>query len=152
VDYDSTIDTTLHINRVRFLLGQCATRLLERGSKHDASKLEQPEKAIFDAVGNRLAVITSEGEEYNNRWAELKVGLDHHYLHNTHHPDHYLNGIDGMSLFDLVEMLMDWKAAGERHPNGMNIARSIELSSQRFSVGGQLKQILLNTAKEIGWN
>jgi hypothetical protein len=58
MDYDSTIDTTLHINRVRFLLGQCALRLLERGSKHDASKLEQPEKAIFDAVGNRLAVIT----------------------------------------------------------------------------------------------
>ena len=79
------------------------------------------------------------------------MALDHHYLYNTHHPDHYLNGIDGMSLFDLVEMLMDWKAAGERHPNGMNIARSIELSSQRFSVGGQLKQILLNTAKEIGW-
>lgn len=151
MDYDSTIDTTLHINRVRFLLGQCAIRLLERGSKHDASKLEQPEKAIFDAVGNRLAVITYEGEEYKQSLAELKVALDHHYLHNTHHPDHYLNGIDGMSLFDLVEMLMDWKAAGERHPNGMDIARSIELSSQRFSVGGQLKQILLNTAKEIGW-
>jgi uncharacterized protein DUF5662 len=149
--YDSTIDTTLHINRVRFLLGQCAIRLLERGSKHDASKLEQPEKAIFDAVGNRLAVITYEGDEYKQSLVELKVALDHHYLHNTHHPDHYLNGIDGMSLFDLVEMLMDWKAAGERHPNGMNIARSIELSSQRFSVGGQLKQILLNTAKEIGW-
>ncbi|HTD14313.1 MAG TPA: DUF5662 family protein [Chthoniobacterales bacterium] len=151
MDYDSTIDTTLHINRVRFLLGQCAIRLLERGSKHDASKLEQPEKAIFDAVGNRLAVITYQGEEYKQSLAELKVALDHHYLYNTHHPDHYLNGIDGMSLFDLVEMLMDWKAAGERHPNGMNIARSIELSSQRFSVGGQLKQILLNTAKEIGW-
>ena len=151
MDYDSTIDTSLHINRVRFLLGQCAIRLLERGSKHDASKLEQPEKAIFDAVGNRLAVITYEGEEYKQSLTELKVALDHHYLHNTHHPDHYPNRIDGMSLFDLLEMLMDWKAAGERHPNGMNIAGSIELSSQRFSAGGQLKQILLNTAKEIGW-
>jgi Family of unknown function (DUF5662) len=151
MDYDSTIDTILHINRVRSLLGQSAIRLLERGSKHDPSKLEQPEKAIFDAVGNRLAVITYQGEEYKQSLAELKVALDHHYLQNTHHPDHYLNGINGMSLFDLVEMLMDWKAAGERHPNGMNIARSIELSSQRFSVGGQLKQILLNRAKEIGW-
>jgi hypothetical protein len=99
MDYDSAIDTSLHINRVRFLLGQCAIRLLERGSKHDASKLEQPEKAIFDAVGNRLAVITYEGEEYKQSLAELKVALDHHYLQNTHHPDHYPNGIDGMSLF-----------------------------------------------------
>jgi hypothetical protein len=56
-----------------------------------------------------------------------------------------------MSLLDLIEMLMDWKAASERHPGGMNIASSIDVSSQRFSVGEQLKQILLNTAKDIGW-
>jgi Family of unknown function (DUF5662) len=82
---------------------------------------------------------------------DLKTALDHHYLHNTHHPEHYSNGVEGMSLLDLIEMLMDWKAASERHPDGMNIARSIELSSQRFSVGEQLKQILLNMAKEFGW-
>jgi hypothetical protein len=56
-----------------------------------------------------------------------------------------------MSLLDLLEMLMDWKAASERHPGGMSIADSIELSSQRFSVSEQLKKILLNTAKEIDW-
>jgi hypothetical protein len=151
MNYDSTIDTTLHINRVRFLLGQFVIQLLERGSKHDASKLEPPEKAIFDAVGNRLAVITYEGEEYKQSLTELKVALDHHYLHNTHHPEHYPNGIDGMSLLDLVEMLIDWKAASERHPGGMNIAGSIEVGSQRFSIGEQLKRILLNTVKEIGW-
>jgi Family of unknown function (DUF5662) len=151
MNYDSTIDTTLHINRVRFLLGQCAINLLERGSKHDGSKLEPPEKAIFDAVGNRLAVITYEGEEYKQSLTDLKVALDHHYVHNPHHPEHYPNGIDGMSLLDLIEMLMDWKAASERHPGGMSIADSIELSSQRFSVSAQLKKILLNTAKEIGW-
>jgi Family of unknown function (DUF5662) len=81
----------------------------------------------------------------------LKIALDHHYLQNTHHPEHYQNGIDGMSLLDLVEMLIDWKAASERHPEGMNIARSIEVSSRRFSIGEQLKQILLNTANESGW-
>jgi hypothetical protein len=41
----SKVDTTLHINRLRFLLGLCAIRLLERGSRHDASKLEQAEKS-----------------------------------------------------------------------------------------------------------
>jgi uncharacterized protein DUF5662 len=149
--YDSTVDTTLHIDRVRFLLGKCAIILLERGTRHDASKLEEPEKAIFDAVGNRLAVITYAGEEYKHSLADLKAALDHHYAHNTHHPEHYPNGVDGMSLFDLIEMLMDWKAAGERHPGGMNIVRSIEISSDRFSVGEQLKKILMNTAKEMGW-
>jgi uncharacterized protein DUF5662 len=151
MSYDSTIDTTLHINRVRFLLGQCAIALLERGAKHDASKLEEPEKAIFDTVGNRLAAITYAGEEYQHSLADLKTALDHHYAHNAHHPEHYSNGIDGMSLFDLTEMLMDWKAASERHPGGTNILRSVEISSDRFSVSDQLKQILLNTVKEIGW-
>ena len=152
MNYDSTVDTNLHIDRVRFLLGQCAIFLLERGARHDASKLEEPEKTIFDAVGNRLAVITYAGEEYKDSLAELKVALDHHYVHNAHHPQHYPNGVDGMSLFDLIEMLMDWKAAGERHPGGMNIFTSLEISSDRFSVGEQLQKILSNTAKEMGWS
>ena len=151
MSYDSTIDTTLHINRVRFLVGQCAIILLERGAKHDASKLEEPEKAIFDTVGNRLAVITYAGEEYQHSLAELKTALDHHYAHNAHHPEHYSDGIDGMSLFDLIEMLMDWKAASERHPGGTDILRSVEISSDRFSISEQLKKILLNTVREIGW-
>jgi uncharacterized protein DUF5662 len=151
MNYDSTIDTALHIARVRDLLGRCTIILLERGVSHDASKLAEPEKLIFDAVGNRLASITYDGEEYKHSLADLKTALDHHYAHNTHHPEHYPNGVNGMSLFDLTEMLMDWKAASERHPGGMNIVRSIEISSERFSVGEQLKKILLNTAREIGW-
>jgi hypothetical protein len=151
MSYDSTVDTRLHTDRVRFLLGHCAIVLLERGASHDASKLEEPEKAIFDEVGNRLAVITYAGEEYKNSLADLKVALDHHYLRNAHHPEHYPNGVDDMSLFDLTEMLMDWKAAGERHPGGIDISRSIENSSERFLVSEQLKKILMNTAREMGW-
>ena len=151
MNYDSTIDTALHIDRVRFLLGKCAIILLERGVQHDASKLQAPEKAVFDAVGNRLAVITYEGEEYKQSLADLKTALDHHYANNPHHPEHYANGVDGMSLFDLVEMLMDWKAASERHPDGMDIVRSVEVSTERFSTGEKLKKILLNTVKEMGW-
>jgi len=151
MSYDSTIDTRLHINRVHSLLGRCAIILLERGARHDASKLEEPEKAIFDTVGNRLAVVTYAGDEYKHSLADLKTALDHHYAHNPHHPEHYPNGVDGMSLFDLTEMLMDWKAAGERHPGGMNIVRSVEISSDRFAMGEQLKKILMNTVREIGW-
>jgi len=44
-----------------------------------------------------------------------------------------------------------WKAAGERHRGAMNIVRSIEISSDRFSVSEHLKKILMNTAREMGW-
>ena len=43
-----------------------------------------------------------------------KDGIEHHYAVNSHHPEHYEAGIAGMSLFDLIEMLVDWKAASER--------------------------------------
>src|SRR5260221_9177222 len=140
MNYDSTVDTTLHINRVRFLVGQCAIILLERGAKHDASKLEEPEKAIFDTVGNRLAVITYAGEEYQHSLAELKTALDHHYAHNAHHPEHYPNGVGGMSLFSLIEMLMDCKAACDRHPGGMNLGPAVKIISNRVLVGEQLNK------------
>src|SRR5258708_9346077 len=102
MNYDSTVDTTLHITRVRFLLGLCAIRLLERGSRHDASKLEQPEKAIFDAVGNRLAVITYEGEEYKQSLTDLKWPLKNHYAKNTQHPNTSPNGVNGCPFPDLL--------------------------------------------------
>jgi hypothetical protein len=60
---------------VRFLLGLCAIKLLERGTGHDASKLAEPEKAIFDVVGNRLAVITYQGEDYKQSLEDLKRRL-----------------------------------------------------------------------------
>jgi hypothetical protein len=151
MNYDSIVDTNLHINRVHSLLGQCATRLLERGSRHDAPKLEEPEKPIFDAVGNRLAVITYQDEEFKQSLEDLKAALDHHYLHNTHHPEYYSNGVDRMSLLDLIGMLMDWKAASERHPGGMNHCSFYRTQQSTVFGSEQLKEILLNTAKEIGW-
>jgi len=33
----------------------------------------------------------------------------------------------------------------------MNIVRSVEISSDRFAMGEQLKKILMNTVREIGW-
>jgi hypothetical protein len=99
MDYDSEKDATHHIDRVRFLLGLCAVILLERGVHHDASTLTAPEKSVFDTVGDRLARIIYNSEEYKRSLVELKPALDHHNARNSHHPEHYLNGVDGMSLF-----------------------------------------------------
>ncbi len=55
-----------------------------------------------------------------------------------------------MSLFDLIEMLCDWKAAGERHADG-SIEMSLGHNRERFNISPQLHSILENTAKEMGW-
>jgi hypothetical protein len=60
-------------------------------------------------------------------------------------------GIDGMSLIDVVEMLVDWKAATERMKGGGDIHRSLELNTTRFNLSPQLVSILANTIEEMGW-
>lgn len=149
--YDSKVCTRRHIDRVRLLLAKCANNLLKRGVQHDASKLERAEKVAFDAMGKRHLEVTYGSEEYMTSLVELKTALDHHYARNAHHPEHYTNGINGMSLFDLLEMLMDWKATGQGHVGGADIERCLEIGRKRFGISDQLIQILANTAKELGW-
>ena len=76
----------------------------------------------------------------------MKPALEHHYKENRHHPEHFENGIKGMTLIDLVEMISDWKAASERHNNG-DIIKSIEINQKRFGYSDDIKQILLNTVQ-----
>ena len=78
----------------------------------------------------------------------MQVALDHHYANNSHHPEHYKNGIMGMDLIDLIEMICDWKAATERNANG-DIMKSIEINQKRFNYSDELKQILINTVERI---
>lgn len=148
--YDSKVDTLLHIKRVGELLTNAASELIRRANVHDNSKMESPEKELFDEYTPKLKNSTYGSDEYKGFLKELKVALDHHYANNTHHPEHYENGVNGMDLFDLIEMFFDWKAAGERHTDG-NIYKSIEINQKRFNIEGQLVDILNNTAKKLGY-
>lgn len=151
VVYDSTHDTTMHIKRVNQLLQQAAIELLRRGDVHDASKLKDPEKHYFDVYTPLLKELTYGSDEYKASLSKLGVALKHHYEKNTHHPEHYKNGINGFDLFDLIEMFFDWKAATERHQDG-NIFKSIESNKTRFSMSDQLVDIFTNTAKRLGYS
>lgn len=142
--YDSTKDTLLHIKRVSELLSLAAIELLTRGQEHDQTKLGSPEKELFDEYTPKLKDSTYGSDEYKANLKELEPALKHHYLNNSHHPEHYENGINGMDLFDLVEMFFDWKAAGERHADG-NMEKSIEINKDRFKMSDQLVDIFRNT-------
>lgn len=150
VRYDSANDTKQHIGRVQWLLGRCKANLTKRMDNHDRSKLEEPEKSIFDEFTPKLKNCTYGSEEYKGFLEQMKPALAHHYAHNSHHPEHYLAGVDGMSLFDVIEMLCDWKAASERHADG-SIERSLEVNQDRFKLSDQLCRILKNTARELHW-
>lgn len=147
---DSSLDTLRHSRRVDELLLEVLTSIQSRLTKHDASKLESPEKEIFDEFSPKLGQLEYGSPEYKESLAQMKPALDHHYAENRHHPEHFDDGINGMTLVDLVEMLADWRAATERNKNG-SLARSLEIQQDRFEITDQLAGILENTARELGW-
>lgn len=149
-NYDSSTDTLLHIKRVNELLIQAAQELLNRAANHDTSKLHSPEKELFDKYTPLLKDSVFGSDEYAGFLSSLSVALNHHYANNSHHPQHYENGINGMTLFDVVEMFFDWKAAGERQTTG-NIYKSIDFNKDRFEMSDQLAAIFQNTAKFLGY-
>lgn len=146
--HDAIVDTKDHITRVQHYMGQIVADLIARSNYHDASKLESPELEIFAVYGPKLKNSEYLSDEYKQNLSEMKPALDHHYANNSHHPQYYSNGVNGMTLMDLVEMLADWKAAGERHKNG-NIFESIKQNTERFNLSPQLVDILTNTANEL---
>lgn len=148
--YDSTQDTHDHISKVQEAMADVRNRLRLRALRHDASKLAEPEKELYDILTPRLRGLTYGSDEYKANLAELRPALDHHYANNSHHPEHHPDGIAGMDLLDIVEMLCDWRAAGMRHANG-DMARSLEINRDRFGIEPQLYAILCNMARSMGW-
>lgn len=149
--YDSTAETLKHILRIQELLHQCAKNILDRADKHDRSKLSEKEKSIFDVFTPKLKNSTYGSDEYKSYLDEMKPALDNHYKENmNHHPDALENGINDMDLLDMIEMIVDWKCASERHDNG-NILKSIEINQKRFKMSEQLVYLFQNTVFRMGW-
>ena len=144
--YDSKKDTLDHISKVSKFMKILMVELIERAKGHDASKLEEPEKAIFDEVTSKLNKLTYGSDEYKASLKDMKVALDHHYSENRHHPEHFDEGMRDMNLVDLCEMMADWKAASERHADG-DILKSLDINQKRFQYSDELKQIFINTVK-----
>lgn len=150
-EYDSTLDTQAHIARVGMALLDVLHNLEHRASFHDQSKLAEPEKSAFDILTPKLKDLVYGSAAYRAVLGELQPAIDHHYGANSHHPEHYQAGIRGMSLLDLIEMLCDWKAAGERHEPPTNFGHSIAINTERFQLTPELVAIFFNTARELGW-
>lgn len=142
------VETQKHIENVRKYIRFMLDKIDLRGVKHDASKLESPEVEIFAEYTPKLSTVTYGSEEYKKFLNEMKPALEHHYASNRHHPEHFINGINDMNLIDIIEMFCDWKASTLRHNDG-NLLKSIEINAERFNMDGQLKQILVNTARML---
>lgn len=145
--YDSTQDTKEHIRKVQARIDEIVRRLIARAIAHDKSKLEEPEKSMYDEWKPKLRLMTEGSPEIIAARAAMGTALQHHYKVNDHHPEGNEGGITGMSLLSLIELFCDWQAAIDEK-GGVLLSN---VQRERFGIGDQLYAILENTAKELGW-
>lgn len=149
--YDSTKDILEHKERVSYWLRRFSNSLLARSEYHDNSKLEEPEKSLFDKWTPNLKRVEFGSEEYKQALEGMGEGLKHHYEHkdNRHHPEHFKNGINAMTLIDVVEMVADWMAAADAKRTHVDL----KYLAERFGINAQLIEIIANQLREEDvWN
>ena len=141
-------DTLKHVYRVQDFLMVAQRVLVERIAGHDRSKFSPEEFDAFVVASPKLKHLTYGSSEYKASLDSIKPALDHHYAYSRHHIEHFPEGIRGMNLVDLLEMICDWRAATERHADG-DIRSSIEKNQDRFGYSDDVKALLYNTVDLI---
>lgn len=133
---------------------EAVNNLEDRALSHDDSKLREPELSAFASLPD-LSGIEYGSPEYKAGLEKIKPVIQGHYAKNDHHPQHFEDGVNGMSLMALIEMLCDWRAATERGlVEGEDYAKAFmdnfDANFARFNIDPQLGDILRATAKELG--
>lgn len=141
MSYDCTQDVLDHQRLVEAILKGWAEQILFRGMSHDISKLSGLEKTAFDQWMPEMSKHSFASDGYKATLALMGPGLQRHYENNRHHPEHFPEGINGMTLIDLIEMMADWLAVAQKKGVRLNL----EHGASRFHIDSQLKEILENT-------
>lgn len=144
--YDCTQEVQEHIALVQKWMKDFTYILEGRAKVHDQSKLKNPaEKAMFDKWTPELKKREFGSPEYKEALEQMGEGLRMHYEANEHHPEHFTNGIAGMTLYNLIEMVCDWMAAAERKGSPVDM----DYLQERFQISPQLRSIIENTFDEL---
>lgn len=142
--YDSTVDTMKHKKNIEKVFSKVIKELEYRMNVHDDSKLKHPEKETYDTYIPLLQKTKYGTEEYNKVKDKMaEDGLNHHFKMNSHHPEHYENGVNDMDLFDLIEMYFDWYAASLRSDTGFK--EGLENNIEKYKIDEQLASIMRHT-------
>lgn len=133
-----------HKGKVSSNMLTIANKLIERAIEHDNSKLSKEEYESFTKFDN---TSYKSYKEYEKGLEELDDAFQHHYDNNSHHPEHHFNGVDDMSVLDLIEMVCDWKAVAEYY--GVPLEQQMELNIERYGVSVEREKLLKSIMKEL---
>lgn len=123
-----------HKNKVSSLLKKLSRSLAERADTHDNSKFEPDE---FEGFCQLDAYRNHQKEEYGSKTYEAGMKNDAVKLHlsrNSHHIEYWPNGLDDMSLADVIEMLIDWEVARQVRDTEQDINVTWQTRQKRFNL------------------
>ena len=137
-----------HIEGVQNYLKTIGLIITTRGYEHDSSKVSDEEYKYFKMANSIDRNQFKTYEEYLDYVKPtLDKGLKHHYEYNRHHPEHFDNGVNDMTLIDIIEMIIDWKVSIEQ--NGKKLEDEIGYNFDKYNISDQLKKIIMNTFEYI---
>lgn len=119
-------------------------KLIWRALVHDLSKLRADERNDFIELASidYMKNVKYGSDEYKQILKDHRGAIDIHYSRNSHHKEYHDDGVNGMDLYDLIEMIADWKAAGARTKGG-NLRESFKVNRKRYKISDEI-YILLN--------
>jgi hypothetical protein len=139
--FDSREEARRHKVLVAKYLHMFCDVLVQRAGVHDDSKWMPEEYELRDKYIPELRATEYGSKEYDEVLKKLRKAADHHHRWNSHHPEHYKRGVNGMTLFDVVEMFCDWCAVMDMKGEPIHTLRGAE----RFQFDPQLRDIFQNT-------
>jgi hypothetical protein len=136
-------DLVDHKRRVAGYLQIAANDLFRRATAHDNSKFSSEEFDAYEEAFPGLQKYAYGTEEFKAELKKIEPAIQHHYSVNDHHPEYFANGINGMSLVQILEMVFDWLAASARSKT--DFLHGLEINKARFGIGDQLFEVIKNT-------
>jgi hypothetical protein len=149
-ELDFLCDAILHVSEVRENIASVNAELVRRGIAHDRTKFQALEFDAFVSTRDAFKKANYGTPEYQACVDAVKPAVDHHHGNNRHHTSYHENGVNDMSLIDIVEMICDWKAASRRSPDKKFID-TLDYAFDKYGIDSQLQGIIRNTLRDLAW-
>ena len=135
-----------HVYDFQEAINTICKALTTRAKTHDASKLKEPELTQYTEAAEKLEKFKPGSSDYLKIRDKYAIILSKHFTKNSHHPEHFKNGFNDMSILDLVDVLVDWKLdCGDGDWN-----KFVDDRRDYYGMSDQVVQIFKNSKDVLG--
>lgn len=135
-----------HIELVRISLEKISQEFRIRGMKHDLSKFRRDEFQGFCRIGAAVEDHPYPSEEYFQAMKDNEEVVNLHKKRNSHHPEFHEEPAS-MNWLDIIEMVVDWRAAWEAYGSDISWNSNIFDQLERFEFTPEQEWLI----REVAW-